>query len=357
MEGNLTKRQGMEIDIIGVLKKVLAERELLTRFFVGSAILGVLVALSTPKSYTSEVVLAPEIASGMGMSESISDLASMVGVNIGGGASMDAIYPDIYPDIFASNDFVVKLFNVPVTIQKGHETKEYYEHLENDSRTPFWAYPNIWLHKLMEKADTTPLPRTAAMPAMLTKKQENICKAIKKNISCLIDKKTNVITISVTDEDPLVAAIMADTLQHRLQQYIILYRTRKARADVDYAEKIYKEAKEDYEKAQQHYVDYVDSYTKTILQSYIARQEKLENELQIKLTTYNQITQQLQMAKAKLQERMPAFTIIQNAYVPIKASSFPRSFIVLLFVILGIFVDGLWVLYIRNYVHEIKHKE
>lgn len=354
MENQSNKRQGMEIDIIGISKKILNEKKLLIRFIIGFVFLGVVVALSTPKLYTSEVVLAPEIDSSIGISGNISDVASMVGLDIGGISSMDAIHPDIYPDIFASNDFIVQLFDVPVATLKNDVTKNYYDHLEKDTKTPFWSYPGILIQKLIAKFNATDISKEHVGPVMLSKKQEEICKTIKKNISCLIDKKTNVITIAVTDEDPLVAAIMADTLQNRLQQYIMLYRTKKARADVKYAETLYKESKEDYEKAQQRYASYVEAYTNTILQSYISKQEKLENELQLKLNTYNQITQQLQHAKAKVQERTPAFTIIQNAYVPLKASSIPRSFIVLLFAVLGIFADALWILYLRNFIQKRK---
>lgn len=354
MENNSNKHHGMEIDIVGISKKLLAEKKLLYRFIAVFAIIGIVVALSNPKQYTSEVVLAPEMDSGMGMAGNVSDLAAMVGIDVSGFASVDAIHPDIYPDVFASNDFIVELFDVPVTTLKDNVTKDYYDHLEKDSKIPFWAYPGILIQKITASFSSKDTIKGFEKPAMLSKKQEEICKIIKENISCLIDKKTSVITISVTDNDPLVAAIMADTLQNRLQQYIMLYRTKKARADVKYAEMLHKESKEDYERAQERYAAYVESYTNTILQSYITKREKLENELQLKLGTYNQITQQLQIAKAKVQERTPAFTVIQNAYVPLKASSIPRAFVVILFIIIGILVDAIWIMHIRSYIQKRK---
>ena len=63
---------------------------------------------------------------------------------------------------------------------------------------------------------------------------------------------------------------------------------------------------------------------------------------------YNQIAQQLQAVQAKEQERTPAFSTIQEASVPLKASSTPRSFIVLIYAFLGIFCDVLWVLFIKD---------
>ena len=51
--------------------------------------------------------------------------------------------------------------------------------------------------------------------------------------------------------------------------------------------------------------------------------------MQIKFNTYNALNTQLQAAKAKVQEKTPAFTIIQGASVPIKPAGPKRMFFVL----------------------------
>ena len=53
-----------EIDVVGALKKVLAEKRLLFKFCIVFSIIGVIVALSIPRVYTSTVVLAPENSTG-----------------------------------------------------------------------------------------------------------------------------------------------------------------------------------------------------------------------------------------------------------------------------------------------------
>ena len=49
-------------------------------------------------------------------------------------------------------------------------------------------------------------------------------------------------------------------------------------------------------------------------------------------------------AKMKIQERTPAFTVIQNATIPLKSSSIPRIHILIAFVFLGVLFDAVWVL-------------
>ena len=74
--------------------------------------------------------------------------------------------------------------------------------------------------------------------------------------------------------------------------------------------------------------------------------------MQLRFNIYTQLSQRLQLAEAKVQERTPVFTVIQGASVPLLASSTPRSYIVLLFVFLGVLADAAWVLFLRKRIQE-----
>ena len=71
------------------------------------------------------------------------------------------------------------------------------------------------------------------------------------------------------------------------------------------------------------------------MQSYVLKGDELENEMQLKYTIYQQVVEQLQLAKAKVQERTPAFTIVQEASVPVKHSSTPKIVTLIVWMILG----------------------
>lgn len=71
-------------------------------------------------------------------------------------------------------------------------------------------------------------------PKQATRKENDIVKAINGNMECTVDKKTSVITIVVEDQDPLIAATVADSTQVHLQRTITDYRTKKARIDLEY---------------------------------------------------------------------------------------------------------------------------
>lgn len=85
--------------------------------------------------------------------------------------------------------------------------------------------------------------------------------ALNKRVTATVDQKTNVVTISVLMQDPLISAVLADTVVSRLQDYVTQYRTNKSRKDLEYAETLNEEAKVEYYKAQQKYADILTATT------------------------------------------------------------------------------------------------
>ena len=344
-----------EIDIVAIVKKVLKDKWSLLVFFIIFAVLGVTVALMTPRTYSTDVVVAPELSSGS-MPEGLSDIASMVGVDLNNGnkSSVDAIYPQIYPDVISSNDFIVQLFNIPVTTEGAKNSKTYFDHITKDAKKGFWDYPKTWMgnivKKITGKKDTTNLADVSTVidPVHLNKVQSDIRDAIRSQVTCVVDKKTNVITITAKDFDRFVSAEVADTVQKRLRNYIIEYRTKKFKQDVAYAQSLVDTAEAKYVKTRNAYTAFAEANTDVTQESFVTKRDEMENNMQMRYTNYTQALQQLQVAQAKLREHTPVFTVIQEASVPFKPSGTPRSLIVLGYVLAGLFFDAIWVLLLKQ---------
>ena len=317
-----------------ILKK---DKRKFAMWLCGFGVLGVVVAFSIPKEYSTTVTLAPEMSNNS-MLSSVTSLASMVGLYNDANPTGDAIYPEIYPDLLESTDFLVSLFDIKVKSQDGKIDKTYYQYLKNDQKHTWWSYPFIALSKFANKM-TGPKERKNSKggvdPFWLTREQQGIAKSISKNVTCDVDKMTNVIAITVVDQDPYISAAMADSVKNVLQRYITRYKTTKARNDLKFMEKLYEEAKEKYVRTRQRYGAMSDSNTDVILASVRLKQEDLENDMQLQYNIYTQLAQQVQMARAKVQERTPAFTVIQAASVPLKHCNKPKVLYLAVFILLG----------------------
>jgi len=337
------------IDFGKIFQDLLRHKMLYVKVLPVAFVLAAIYALSLPNFYNCTVKLSPE----MGGSKSTSGLASLAssfGVNLGtSGAGTEALFPTLYPDLMNSVDFKTSLFDVPVTIEGDKEdgekdrTMPYYDYLKDEQKSPWWsaamkAVFSIFKSqnsKLKEKVD----------PFRLTMEQANIVKAINKNVVCDVDKKTMVITISVTDQNAVIAANMADTVKTRLQKFITDYRTSKARVDLEYNKKITAETKARYEKARQKYAEFMDSNQDIILQTVRQKQTDLENDMQLHYNAFQQAAAQLLAAEAKVQQETPAFTTLQSATVPVLKAGPKRAQMCLIFLFLAFLGTTCWILY------------
>lgn len=344
---NITSPQPeeQEIDLIELAQKVWASRKLVFKACGIAALVGLVVAFSIPKEYSTSVTLAPE-SGGKSGGGSMGALAAMAGINLGTSSGEDALSPELYPDIVSSTPFLIELFDVKVKDQKAKVDTTLYAYLKEEQRSPWWSAifsaPFKVLRMNRKRGDAK------LDPFRLTRDESAIADALSKRISVSVDKKTGVTTLSVTMQDPLISASLTDTVMHCLQNYITDYRTNKARHDLAFTEKLYGEAKASYEDAQKKYANFVDANQNIILLSYRAEQERLQNEMNLAYQVYTQVSQQLQMARAKVQEITPVYTVVQPATVPLKPAKPNKLMILIGFMFLAGVGSVGWILFVKD---------
>ena len=186
--------------------------------------------------------------------------------------------------------------------------------------------------------------KTYSASFLLTEKQHNIAGAIAGKINYNYDKKTGVVTVTVNDLDPLVCALIADTVSNKLQEFIMDYRTKKARNDLEYAQLIYAQTRDEYEVSNRRYVAAVDANWDVINETAKAQLEALNNEQRMKYQTFSAAAQKLEAAKAKLQEATPVITVLQGASVPQKPAGPKRLFITAFLMAFATFLCSVYIL-------------
>lgn len=349
----------LQIDWMGILRQVLAIRKTLYKAAGIGLIIGILIALGTPKQYTVSVTLSPEMGSGKSGGGLASMAASFLGGSVGAD-SPDALNATLAPDIVASTPFLLELFNARVVSQDKQIDTTFTAYLDEQKSswigyvlsTPGMAIGGIKsLFTDEEKEDTATVQKGAIE---LNKKDAAKLGSLRQAITVEADKKTGITTLTVTLQDPKVAATMADTVVSKLQQYISAYRTSKAKEDCQYLEMLYKERQLEYYAAQQRYARYVDANSNMVFQSTMAERERLQNDMSLAYQVYSQVAQQLQVARAKVQEEKPVFAIVEPAVVPLNPSGTSRKVIVVGFIFLAVAFTGAWMLLGKKYWLQLK---
>ena len=329
-----------EEDLLELVGKLFSKWKLIVVATACFMVLGVVMAFSSIKKYTAEIMVAPESSSSV-MSGGLSSLASMVGFDMGSIGGDDAIYPLLYPDIIQSLPFMSSLFDVNVKSLDGAIDTTYFYYMSKLQKKSWMSQVKSvpkkmmsWVTKMLSPSKNMGDP-SVFNPYNLSEKQVKMIQKLNTSITIFVDKKTNVITLSYTDQDPLIAAIMVDTIMCRLQERITDYRTKKAMADCAYIEKMYLESKDNYEKAQEAYAIFVDRNRNVTQERFLVEMERLEADKELKNTLYTQWAQQLQLAKAKVQEYTPAFTTLKPAAVPALPSTMRKLMIIFIYTFFG----------------------
>ncbi len=342
---SVVENEESSIDFGKIFKDLLKHKSLYFKVLPAAFVLAAIYALSLPNFYSCTVKLSPEMSGSKASAGSLASLASSFGVNLGtGGAGTEALFPTLYPDLMNSVDFKTSLFPVKVTREEDNKSFTYYDYLMNEQKAPWWSKATKAFFGLFSHQPSD-IDHQKVDPFRLTKVQTDIVKAINKNVVCDVDKKTMVITINVTDQDPVICATMADTVKTRLQNFITDYRTSKARVDLEYNKKIAAETKARYDKARRKYAEFSDANQDIILESVRQKLTDLENEMQLQFNAYQQVAAQLLAAEAKVQEETPAFTTLQSATVPVKKAGPKRAQMCIIFLFLAFLGTTAYILY------------
>lgn len=334
-------------DIIPLLRRVWADRRRMLRNCGIAVVVAIIVAFSIPKEYESTVVLAPETSKGGSLS-GLSSLASLAGVNMGNIQNEDALYPELYPQIIGATTFLSDLYSMQVNSSDGEINTTLYDYIANKQSLPWWEY--IILLPLKVKAMLVPKKAVVASGDVenvtycsYSEQQFSVINKLRKKVWTSVDVGNDVITIAVVMQDAKIAAQVADKVAYLLQEYVTEYRTKKAQLDYLYSEKLLADAENVYRSKQAEYAKYMDSHMLgTLKMQYKAEEERLMNEAQLAFNVYNQLAQQKEIAKAKVQERTPVYTTMQPAVIPQLPIAPRKMFILVGFIFLTIFGHVTW---------------
>lgn len=352
----------VKIDWMALLRRIIAIRRKLYKAAAVGLVAGVIIALSIPKQYTVSVTLSPEMGSG----KSGGGLSSLAASFLGGGAgsdSPDALNASLAPDIVASTPFLLELFDARVRTADGKVDTTLVAYLDEQS-APWWntvlGLPGMavgTIKSLFSPAKEAPLTDTESPDGgsiELSGEEAGKIGALRQAIQTEVDIKTSITTLTVTLQDPKVTATVADSVVSKLQQYITAYRTRKAKEDCRYLEQLYRERQAEYYEAQQRYANYVDANSNVVFQSTLAERERLQNDMSLAYQVYSQVAQQLQVARAKVQEEKPVFAVVEPAVVPRSSSGTSGKTIVLGLIFLAVAGVAAWELLGKDYWQKLR---
>ena len=173
---------------------------------------------------------------------------------------------------------------------------------------------------------------------ILSKDESECMKILNDKISMNLNEKDGYITITVYMPEPLAAAQLAFKVQMLVQQYVTDFKIEKVKANLDFVEGRYQEAKHQYEVKQEELALFEDANRNPSTSVARAAQARLTNEYTLLFGVYNELAKQREQAYIKVKETTPVFTVVEPVTIPAERSKPKRGLICIAFTFLGGFI-------------------
>ena len=299
-----------EPDLSRLLKKWYEKRRVVLFSTLAGMAVGVLFSVLLPARYTCVVKMIADTGQRDILPE-ISGISSLMGIRLQTAGREDDLDAALYPEIVASTLFLTEISSVAIG---------------GISLAAFVPGFGGQRDGLSEQPSGSP-------------REQKLFHMMRRSLHLTTDKKSGLITASVTLNDPAAAAVAADSLVAKLERYIIARRTRKAMADFSFIQERCDEARQHYYDARQEYARYADANLHTVKLAAEIERDRLFQQQQLAYSVYSQLAGQQETARLKVQEQTPVFTVIEPAQVPAFRSFPPRRMLVFGGLLTGLFLS------------------
>ena len=301
-----------EVNLVELIKKLIQSRKLILYSSLIFSLIGLLVAFLSPIKYSSNTVFIPqnqEVSS-----SSLSGVASLVGINLGGGSYGTEIPLSMYPQILESVKFKRLLLDKVI-----------------DEKNDFTLKNFIIDYYSIKKDD-----EEGSSELVMTKLEEECFEILSDEIlSVSVNQKDGFVSIDAKLSVADYSARVAKFSREILQKIIIENRIESARQNLIFSESQLIEKKQEFDEIYSKLAFFSDSNLNTVNSFVLNEKNKLESEFEIISAVVEEISKQVEQAKLQLNKDTPVFSTIKEAIIPIKRSSPKRTQIVLVFGFVG----------------------
>ena len=313
-----------------------------------SAVIGYFTAMIAPVEYDATSVMITDQVANSG-SGSLSNLASLAGVQVPTSSSDGSLGADIYPLLLSNKPFLLEFSQTPIFFEELNDSITLNQFFENNQEKGFVG--NV---KAFFSGDE---PAYTELKEALTKDKKRIQTSatqdstLQKNTDLFLSNRTY--TSELTPNDSRIISVLKDrikftqsgkfidvsvkmpnaklsaettkTLISLMIKYISSFKLSKQLDDFHFLEQRTLEAEERYKKAQYSLANFKDSNYNVVFESYKVRGMQLENEFTLSFSLYNQLVTQLEQAKIQLKKETPLFTMVEPVYIPDAQSKDPMK--------------------------------
>lgn len=331
-----------EIDLLALAKTLWLKRKTIVAIIGVFVVLGLAVALLSPKEFTANSVFVPQVSDQNRAGGSLGGLASLAGINLGGMGGGSEIPPSLYPKIVSSVNFRLAILDAPLSVDgldKPVTYRHYYDSIHDPGVLSYIKKFTVGLPGLLLKSlrgDSDEVVKDAN-DQLIRVSQEDFehFKRMDAQISVTPNDKEGFVSLSFVLPEPIMAAQMARFAQDLLQEQVIAYKISNAQEQLKFTEERFEEKKKEFEEIQSRLANFRDRNQNIASAAVLNQQQRLEAEYNFAFSIYTELAKQLEQARIQVAKDTPVFSVIQPVTVPVEKSAPKRPLILVIFIILG----------------------
>ena len=351
-----------EIDLIALAKNLWNGRKTILIAIAVSAVLGVFVAIFSPKEYTATTVVVPQVGKSASKLGGLSSLAAMAGFSLDMQAS-ETLSPMVYPQLVGSAAFQLELMNTTFTVEGISHPVSLYEFFTDVQKPGLLAMvkkytiglPFVILKAIKGEKVVAGSGRSDAGPIALTPKQEDVRKLISEQVTLEVNSKEGYLTLTSRMPEARLSAEVAYQARELLQKYITRLKIEKATDQLNFIQARYNEKKKEFEKAQMNLAWFRDRNRNVATSIGRTEEERLQSEFTIAFNVYSELAKQLEQAQIQVKEDTPVLSVLAPATVPAEKSKPKNAQILLIWIFIGA-VIGVGIVFGKDFLGTIKKK-
>ncbi|GGH01744.1 chain-length determining protein [Polaribacter pacificus] len=352
------------IDPLDFLRILWKNKKIVIRIVILFALLGLFAAIFTENQYSAYTTMVPQTNEKASVGGNLGGLAAMAGIDLGNMSGESGITPKLYPQILNSIPFQKELLHTPIQFSEGSDKISYFEYYTEVYKPGLLktlekytlGLPGVIITAISskdKKANNFTLDSTLIR---ITNVEKILIENINKQINLNVYEKEGYIKISALMPSAISAAEITSVCQNLLQKYIINFKIKKSKSQLDFINDRYLEKEKTFKEAQKTLADYRDKNQNVNSARAQTNLEQLKSDYDLAYGVYAELAKQLEKQQLQVKQDTPVFTVIKPVSVPLEKSEPKRFSVFIGWILLGFFISVVFIfsrIFIINLINKI----
>ena len=342
------------IDILNMLKILYVNKVFILKCSFLLTLIGVFFTLFLKNEYLSSSTFVPQINESSENS-SISDLASLAGIDINQKTQSNSISPTLYPLILQSTFYKREILKTKLTDEItlksyliDYQKKQYISNFLSFIKSIPSKIISIFTGVISNENNLLINP-----DFIVSDEEDKLFKMLDNLISLDVKTREGFLILNVIFYDPVFSTIILDNAKKILEKKIIEVKIKSSQERLNYVQKNFKQKEKEFEKIQNQLAKFKDQNQIISSSTFSNELFKIQNKFDLINAVYQNLAQQVEEAKIQVSKDTPIFVTLKEPSVPILKFYPKRTNLAIMSFLLG-FISALLIILYKNRNQIIK---